>query len=144
MEVKDVFLRTAHNYDRDAASDEAGLSCPPEEGVTQQQFAEECDINTIVRRFGLTGELPGDFKAPQYGDFTDVGDYQTALNSVLRAQEEFMSLPGEIRARFQNDPQQLLLFVHDEKNREEAQKLGLLKAVEKVVAVVQPVNPVAT
>lgn len=122
-----VFVRSAYNYDVDEASLEAGQGPGDEPSRTQQSFKDECDINEIVRKFGLTGEIPGDFKVPVSGDFTDVMDFQSALNAVMAAEAEFMKLPGEVRARFQNDPQALLAFVEDDKNRDEARKLGLLK-----------------
>src|SRR5580765_5072286 len=65
-----------------------------EKSLTQQHFKDECDINEIVRRFGLTGKLPENVKAPQYGDFTGLSDYQTALNAVIAADEAFMELPA--------------------------------------------------
>ena len=111
-----VFLRTGNNYDMGAVSDETGLLCE-DASLTKQSFAEECDINTIVRNFGLTGKLPDNFAPPQYGDFEGIFDYQSALNSVIKAQESFMELPAHIRARFHNDPQALLEFVSkDESN----------------------------
>lgn len=120
------FLRTAHNYDMNHASLNSGLTCL-DKTLTQQQFLEETDINTIVRRFGLTGELPTDFREPLYGDYTGVWDYQTAMNAVRQADETFQSMPAQIRARFHNDPQELLVFLADEENRAEAIKLGLVK-----------------
>lgn len=95
---------------------------------TQQHFKEECDINTIVKRFGISGVVPGAARMPEYGDFTAATDYQTALNSVLEAQAEFMKLPAHVRKAFDNDPQQLLEFVSDDANRAEAEKLGLVPA----------------
>lgn len=120
-------FRTGYNYDTDAVSKATGLACDPEDTQTQQQFAEDADINTIVRRFGLTGELPPARDIPQYGDFTHVLDYQSALNAVIAADEAFMSLPAQLRSRFDNNPQNLLDFLHDENNREEARTMGLLK-----------------
>lgn len=139
---RDVFVRSAFNYDMDEASNEAGLACPPEESKTQQSFKEECDINEIVRRFGLTGELPDDFRPPMVGDFTEVMDYKSALNAVIAADEAFMQMPGELRARFDNDPQKLLVFLEDGKNRDEAVKLGLLNPAAPPPADVAPA-PVA-
>lgn len=121
------FLRTPYNYDRQAISDETGLACDPAEGRTQEQFKEECDINTIVKRFGLTGELPDNPRIPQYGDFTGVMDFHTAQNAVRQAEEGFMELPPQIRARFANDPQKLLEFMADDNNRQEAERLGLVR-----------------
>lgn len=144
VEQVGVFLRTAYNYDMTKVSNETGLVCDPEEGMTQQQFAEEADINTIVRRFGLTGQLPDNVKVPQYGDFTGIGDYKDAMNAVRAADESFMALPAAVRAEFMNDPQRLLEFVSDEKNREKAKELGLLKDPEPVVrSAVQAVDELA-
>ena len=124
-ERKVPFLRTPYNYDGDKVSDETGLLCP-EPTLAQQNFKDECDINYIVRQFGLTGELPGKPLSPQYGDFTGVLDYHSAVNAVLAAQDDFMELPAQLRSRFNNDPAELIDFLGLEKNREEAIKLGLV------------------
>lgn len=121
-----VFLRTAYNYDMDAVSRETGWSTM-EPSLAKQEFKDETNINTIVERFGLTGELPSDVKMPMSGDFTDaVTDYQSALNMVLKADEEFLRLPAHVRAEFDNNPQKLLEFVENPKNRDKAKELGLL------------------
>lgn len=143
--MEPVFVRALYNYDMDAASFESGLECK-DPSMAQQQFLEESDINNIVERFGLNGQLPENPRMPQYGDFTQVGDFQSAMNAVIQAQSEFMQLPGKLRARFDHDPQQLLEFLANADNRVEAQSLGLLKAVEAspppVVAPVAPLQPV--
>lgn len=102
-----------------------GLRCE-DVSLAKQSFKEECDINTICRRFGITGELPTNVRAPRYGDFTDVVDFQSALNAVREAGESFMLMPAHVRARFQNDPQQFLEFVENDSNRDEAVRLGLV------------------
>lgn len=122
-----VFLRTEFNYDMNEASVESGLKCE-DPSMAQQQFLEESDINTIVERFGLTGEMPAMPSMPVYGDFTEVNDFQSAMNAVLVAQGQFMELPAKVRARFGNDPQQLLEFIANDDNRKEAEVLGLVKA----------------
>lgn len=138
-----VFLRTPYNYDVDAASVLTGLTCP-EETKTQQQFKEESDINTIVERFGLTGEVPSDFRVPLSGDFTEhANDFHSALNLILESEREFMRLPAEVRNRFDNDPQKLLDFVEDAANIDEARALGIANAIPEPVAPmrVEVVNP---
>nr|QJB21029.1 MAG: internal scaffolding protein [Microvirus sp.] len=125
-EVVTPFLRTAYNYDADGASQESGLDCSDLPSLTQQQFRDEVNINTIVERFGLTGQLPDDVKVPMQGDFTDVVDYQSALNAVIAADNAFMELPAAVREEFRNDPQRLMDFVADEKNRARAEELGIL------------------
>jgi len=133
MSKNGIFLRTGYNYDKDAASNESGLACE-EPSLAQQHFKDECDINNILRQFNITGLLPESPISPQYGDFTGIGDYHTALNKVIAAQDEFDSLPAQIRARFDNDPASLIEFLNDEANRPEAEELGLVnKGAAEVV-----------
>ena len=129
MAFEGPFVRSAYNYDMMAASDESGLECK-DPSRTSQAFAEESDINVIVNRFLKTGTLPPTFRAPTYGDFSGVSDYQGALNAVIKANEAFDQLPAGMRARFHNNPQVLLEFLSNPDNREEATKLGLLRAPE--------------
>lgn len=123
--MKTPFLRTAYNYDTNAASNESGLACE-EPSLAQQHFKDECDINNILRQFNITGLLPETPLSPRYGDFTGIYDYHTALNAVIAAEDGFMALPADIRSRFLNDPENLINFLNDESNKDEAIKLGLI------------------
>lgn len=135
------FIRSPYNYDVVAASREVALHCDPEDTQVQQQFKEECDINTIIKRFGLTGELPEGYQAPQSGDFTGITDFHSAMNAVRAAEEAFMEMPAELRARFAHDPQRLMDFLDDPKNRDEAIKLGLVnKPVEPARDMVKAID----
>ena len=125
MKITAPFLRTPYNYDRDAASNESGLACE-EPSLTQQHFKDETDINNILRQFNITGLLPEAPLSPRYGDFTGIVDYHTALNAVIAAEDDFMALPAHLRARFQNDPENLINFLNDESNKDEAIQLGLI------------------
>jgi phage internal scaffolding protein len=125
--AKTVFLRTPYNYDTLVASDESGVACE-EPSLAQQQFKDECDINNILRQFNVTGMLPEAPLSPRYGDFTGIVDYHSALNAVIAAEDGFMALPAELRARFQNDPEQLINFLDNPENKTEAEKLGLVDA----------------
>lgn len=125
--IQRPFVRSAYNYDRDAASVASGLLCT-DKTRTQQQFKDECDINTIIERFGLGYRMPEGARIPSYGDFVGIDDYQTAVNAVLEAGERFDLLPANIRERFYNDPGHLIAFMQDERNREEAVRLGLIPA----------------
>jgi phage internal scaffolding protein len=120
------FLRTPYNYDTDAASNESGLHCE-DASLAQQHFKEECDINNILKQFNITGQMPEGTLSPRYGDFTGIGDYHSALNKVIAAEDEFMSLPADLRARFENDPAQLIEFLDNNQNYDEAVKLGLVE-----------------
>ena len=85
---------------------------------------DECDINTIVERFGVTGELPSALSINMA--ILAVSDYHSAINAVRAAEESFMALPAKLRARFDHDPNALLQFLQNEQNRDEAIQLGLI------------------
>jgi len=94
---------------------------------TQQQFKEMSDINRIMKKYHK-GEMvnylnrnPG-----KYGDFSSMPSYSDALQTVMDAQDSFMTLPSLVRKRFDNDPAKVIQFVSDKKNYEEAVNLGLI------------------
>lgn len=118
-------IRTMYNYDRDAVSEETGTACP-EPTRAQQQFKEETDINTIMKRFGVTGELPTHVRPVLPDEYDNIGDYASAMNTIRRADEAFMQMPSGVRARFQNNPQVFTEFFAKEENRMEAEKMGLV------------------
>lgn len=107
-----------------------------EESKTVQSYAEDADINVLVRRFGVTdGAIPPAVADPRYyGDFSDAVDFRTSLDRVRDAQEHFERLPASLRERFLNDPLRLFEFVADERNADEAVELGLLRRSAPVVA----------
>lgn len=123
-ELMPIFLRTPYNYDTNQASDESGLKCL-DDSKAKQSFQEECDINTIVKRFGITGQLPEGVRAPTYGDFTNTFDFHTAMNAIASARESFDRMPAEVRARFNNDPGAFVDFCSNEDNLAEMEKMGL-------------------
>lgn len=119
-----IFLRTPYNYDMAKASDETGLFCD-DPSLTQQQFADESDINNIVDRFMKTGHLPTPASMPQFADYEGIFDFQSAMNVVRQADENFMRMPAKVRARFHNSPQEFLEFFANPDNADEAVRLGL-------------------
>lgn len=102
------------------------------ESLTKECFKDECDINRIWAKYMKTGVLDH-VKSIEgvFGDFTDAKDYQESLNAINAAGEAFMSLPSDVRTRFENDPARLMDFLSDSSNLDEAVKLGL--AVKPVV-----------
>lgn len=118
------YVRAPGQYDVDAASEASGLVCD-DPSLAVQSEREDADINTIVRRFGLTGTIPEGLTPPTFGDFTGIDDFQTALNAVNQARDLFMQVPADIRGRFENDPQKFVEFCSDEKNIPEMRKMGL-------------------
>jgi phage internal scaffolding protein len=121
------------------ASHDSGLAC---KGVTRtkQSFKDECDINTIVRMFGVTGKVPVTAIEPSYGDFSGVSDYHTAMNKIKEAEASFMALPAKLRQKFDHDPNALLNFLENEQNRDEAIQLGLIDGEPVAAPIVSAVD----
>ncbi|WNK13671.1 MAG: internal scaffolding protein [Microvirus sp.] len=137
-----MFVRNPYNYSLSEASFESGLDCSADgPGRTKQSFKEEADINTLIKRFGVGAPLPQSVRPPSFGDFSSaVVDYQSALNLLNKANSSFMNLPAEVRARFSHNPQEFIAFVDDDRNRLEAERLGLVpKPVASVLAVPTPI-----
>lgn len=95
--------------------------------LTRQEFSHDADINNIMRKYAVgLPPSPAGARPPVFGDFSNVPDYQTALDKVIDAQERFAELPSKVRRRFDNDPAKLLQFLASEENRAEAVQLGLI------------------
>lgn len=96
---------------------------------TQRGAGRGTDIGAIIARAQTTGVISTGFSAGarplQYLDLTSV-DFMTMNNMIVSGRQAFAALPSRIRSRFQNDPYQLLRFVENEDNREEAIRLGLI------------------
>lgn len=101
---------------------------PGETSPTQQSAKDECDINLIVAsaKRGADISALANPRTPMYGDFTNLPSYRESLEMVTKAREMFMTLDAFVRERFANDPARLLDFLADDKNRDEAIKLGLV------------------
>lgn len=110
------------------------LECK-DKSLTQQSFTEETDINVLLERFRVTGQMPTAVRLPSYGDFSAVSDYRTAMDAVLRAEDSFNELPAQVRQRFGNDPQAFLEFCSKDENRPELARMGLLNIAEQDVGV---------
>lgn len=103
-ERKPVSLR---GYDVKAAS-VASSNPGGGESLVQQHFAEDADINVIMRRFKVTGQMPFGSAQGVYGDFTEITDYESAVGKIERANQMFMRLPPEVREKFKNDPGEMI------------------------------------
>lgn len=96
-----------------------------EKSLTQQQFKDHTDINKIMERYQKTGELPGADRQGIFADVSEITDYHSSVQKVLDAQAAFMLLDPTLRNKFGNDPGQMLAFIQDPRNFEEAVKLGI-------------------
>lgn len=121
------------------------VSVPRGASRTQKHQAKETDINVIVKRFRVTGQMPTRLGGLNIGAFDQIFDYQSAMNAIVAADRAFMSVDADIRARFHNDPQRFHDFVLDPKNEVELRKLGLWNALqEKPPEVIQKVQVVGS
>lgn len=113
------------------------VDCSKDKKLTKQADKAACDINNILSRYEKTGRLPElQAREPRYGDFSSVPSYMEACEIVSRAQEQFEALGAHVRDRFANDPSKMLEFMSDNKNMDEAIKLGLV--VKKALSPSQP------
>jgi len=109
----------------DSSDEDPGLACVLP-SLAVDSLREESDINTIVRRFGLTGRMPSDIRLPTYQNFLDApDDYRGALDAIRAADASFNRLPAAVRARFENDPAQFVDFCSDPANLPALQEMGL-------------------
>lgn len=96
-----VEVRSARNY----GPRRPGLVCE-DASLTHQEFARECDINEIMRKYEKHGILTHVREVQE--QFIDVAglpeDYHSALNYVRDVEALFATLPASAREAFQNDP----------------------------------------
>ena len=99
------------------------------ESKTQQHFAKEADIKTIIKKHDRTGIISHVARGvAQYGDYTEVNEFREALDMVNSANASFMELPSEVRAYFSNDAGEFFEFATDPKNVDKMVDLGLAAA----------------
>ena len=99
------------------------------ESLTQQHFAKEADIKTIIRKHDRTGIISHVARGvAQYGDYSEINEYREALDMVNSANASFMELPSELRAMFHNDAGEFFEFATNPANGEKMIEMGLKEA----------------
>lgn len=115
-----------------------------EPSMTIQDAAGDTDINNLVARYNATGSFHSSLDVPHsppsFEDLADAPTYHEAMNALIEVQETFASLPSQLRDRFANDPANLLEFLADAGNRDEAVKLGLVNAPKETLKEAQPAS----
>lgn len=115
--------------------------------LTQQQFKDECEIESLLKAHNLgqvMGILNNHQRQPLYGDVSDIPDFHVSQNHVARATEYFQGLPSDVRAQFNNNLAEFLTTLNDPSAREALTDMGVLKKAANPApdkADVQPVNP---
>lgn len=98
------------------------------ESMTQQQFAQVCDINYIVKRAQRTGTIPcipNDFV---FGDFSD-STFKERMDSMANIKSYFDGLPSNVRLAYGNDVNNLIASMTTDEGVAKARELGLLGPV---------------
>lgn len=98
-----------------------------QESKVQEQFADACQTDTIIRKYNMMGVNP--FIASgssQYLDTTLIPDFVCAQNAQVKVKEFFDGLPADIRLEFNNDPMQFAEVVSDPKNADYLREIGVL------------------
>lgn len=99
-----------------------------QESKVQEQFADACQTDTIIRKYNRMGVNP--FIASggsQYLDTTEIPSFVAAQNAQVRVKEYFDGLPSDIRLEFNNDPMQFAEVVSDPRNADYLREIGVLE-----------------
>ncbi|AXH73523.1 MAG: internal scaffolding protein [Microviridae sp.] len=100
------------------------------DGMTRQEFAEECDINTIMAKYEAGGAVSHvNAQKPVYLDCTLYPGLQAHMDAFREASASFAALPAKVRREFDNDPQQFVDFACDPENIERLREWGLAAPV---------------
>lgn len=99
---------------------------------TKQSFRNECDINLIMKKFAKVQGTEfltrfNGYVGGQFGDFSTVTDYRSAIEQVRSAEDVFMRLPAVVRKQFDHNAASFLDFVQNPANAGELVKMGLVK-----------------
>jgi hypothetical protein len=97
------------------------------ESKVQEQFADACQTDTIIRKYNMMGVNP--FIAAggsQYLDTTQIPSFVAAQNAQIKVKEYFEGLPSDVRLEFNNDPMQFAEVVSDPRNADYLREIGVL------------------
>lgn len=106
----------------------AMISCPPEEDVTRQEFRDDSDISSILRRYGV---LPQGRGEPRFGEVDTDLDLTSAYAAMADAREAYADLPAEVREAFTFEELAAADFEQLTPKELAAQRAASLKAEEE-------------
>ncbi|QCQ84636.1 internal scaffolding protein [Blackfly microvirus SF02] len=115
------------------------LACP-DDGMTRQEFADECDINVLMATYERNGQLTHiNAGSPQFLDVSDVPDLPRAIAVMEAAEKAFMTLPASVRREFDNSAVNFVDYAADRGNLDQMRKWGLAPPAAAADAVSEPV-----
>ena len=122
-------VRTPYNYDRDEVSKNTALVCE-DESLAQQNMKPETDLNVMIRKYGVLPAQEVNWK--EFDASVIPTDYHALQNMMKEADAAFLSLPGEVRAAVDNDPEKFLAMVDAQKAEIKRQEKESTKAQGEV------------
>lgn len=99
--------------------------------LTQQSSKDDCDINLIMKKHRFNPIKQPEYTDENFGDFSNIPNYQESLQIVIDADQAFKQLPSSVRKEMR-DPRGMIQFCENEANRDRAIELGLIDKPEKV------------
>lgn len=97
---------------------------PEDRRLVQQSDMPLTSVRNLIRQ---ASPLPTPEEAGAiFGEFDSANQFQEMMDVIVKAQESFDALPSYIRDRFRNDPRELIEFIDDENNLDEAVDLGII------------------
>lgn len=97
-----------------------------EPSMTDKSQQQSTDVNYIMDKYKKTGQITHLAKVQgNFADLSEITDLHSSMNLVTKAQETFNALPSYLRKRFGNSPIEMVNFLNNPQNDQEAIKLGL-------------------
>ena len=115
---------------------------PDGPSLTRQEFAAECDINTIMQNYDAYLSDPmRSVREPLYYDFTTLPSTLIEAMDVMKAGETaFYSLPASVRKEFDNNAAAFVDFASDPGNLDQMREWGLAPLLPLRLAPVPPIG----
>ena len=118
-----------------------GVSFPIPSHV-QQCDKDSTDINKIISRYGeqcVCAACAANARQPISEDVAALSseDFNTMMQKMASLNNQFNELPADVRKKFGHNPANMLEFMQNPANQEEAAKLGL---ISKPIATVPDIN----
>lgn len=104
----------------------------PDHDPTQQQFKDSCDINIIMSKVQAGQELPEPSAFMSYEDVSNVPDLMTSKNLIIKAMNNFLTMPIEVRKRYEHNPELFINALVDPEEKEFLTKHGIFEAPKEV------------
>lgn len=127
----------ASYYDFYKTNGEDTRTFTPGPSMTRQEFADECDINNLMKQYEGhdIGAIMRQVNPPSYVDFAEMPqDLLGYMELMKNAEAAFMTLPASVRREFDNSPVAFVDFASDRKNLDQMRTWGLAPPAEAPTA----------